>query len=266
MSVDSIVSVSTLDSFASEHIDGAWFIRGESRLHEKGMRCSADRADKPFDDRSAIEDFRRTHYHQVTSEEQRFLDQENLLAPQVVMQHRGRKTRLLDWTTDFRVGVFFAVDGDPREDAFVYCFNSNRFHDAIEKQLGAQTEAWREFRGSDSTLQLAANKLYAVRCFDRIIRQSGCFTYSGASGVCHWSSISETLSLASDPAAIRSYRIPAANKPSLVEALRLCEITKASLGLTPHSNRSNSPPASRPFCLPSLATSKTDLRIWPNPC
>jgi len=77
-------------------------------------------------------------------------------------QHYGLATRLLDWSTNALVALYFAVESNPKEDGIVFALRPG----APIKLEGAKM------------LSIEEPKLLRVRPFDRrLAAQSGCFTY-----------------------------------------------------------------------------------------
>jgi len=78
-----------------------------------------------------------------------------------VAQHHGLATRLLDWTFQPLVAVFFAISSNEKNDAHLYCFHADRIYENLN---GSPFEA----------KTLAKYKPHTVA--SRIVRQGGLFT------------------------------------------------------------------------------------------
>jgi hypothetical protein len=145
-----------------------WIYRGESD-DSRPLRPKAGRPEyflKPFDtlehaglpprDIGRFRDWRTQAiaYHRDLPEN----DFECL----ALAQHYGLATRLLDWTDNPLVALFFAVDSCSREDGAVYCYAATEFVDPR--------------RCSIETLSVVAT--YTPPPFDRrILAQGGVLTY-----------------------------------------------------------------------------------------
>ena len=81
----------------------------------------------------------------------------------ILAQHYSLSTRLLDWTTNLMVALFFACDGDPDVSGAVYDFLSSSTYDLIED-------------GSD-VFQITKFRVVKPNHLDkRIVAQQGLFT------------------------------------------------------------------------------------------
>ena len=82
-------------------------------------------------------------------------------------QHYGLPTRLLDWTSNPLVGLYFAVDSSPEKDADVWCFGF------------PSTNNWfphNTYFAQRVALAKSGSLYFPRHIFARTTNQSGCFT------------------------------------------------------------------------------------------
>lgn len=65
----------------------------------------------------------------------------NELACLSVMQHYGVPTRMLDWTSNFWVAVYFACSGEPEQDAELWLYDRSIFLKSSADQIETQSNA-----------------------------------------------------------------------------------------------------------------------------
>jgi len=90
-----------------------WF-RGQSDCHDK-LSPSIFRADK-YDEAKMYQEFVRKYPEHSSSHK-------TIFEWLTLMQHYGLPTRLLDWTTNLLVALFFAVNDEKNKDGAVFAFN-----------------------------------------------------------------------------------------------------------------------------------------------
>ncbi|MET7494123.1 FRG domain-containing protein [Streptomyces sp900116325] len=140
-------------------------------------------------------------------------------------QHHGLPTRLLDWSENPLVGLYFACESDGGTDGRLWFLRPN---DLNEKSSPGSPEVllFGQDRFLDSYLPEAARSpsptqppvaAVATRSFGRIVAQSGTFT------VCHRSF--EPLENVHSGSSLDSYAIPLARKAFIREQLKALGIT-----------------------------------------
>ena len=141
-----------------------------------------------------------------------------------VAQHHGFASRLLDWTANPLVAMFFAVSGSPSVDAAVYV---GRFPERVNLSL--------PFRDHQ---KVALYLPRAVR--PRLVAQRAAFTYHPDPYV----SLEAVYaaSAASDKTDIVKFIVPASQKEAIRQSLNLYAINASSIfpdldGLSAHVNR-----------------------------
>lgn len=138
-------------------------------------------------------------------------------------QHYGLPTRLLDWTENPLVGLYFAVETDDADmdeavDGALYELDPDALNKDSFGEGGPGVVMFDHDQHLDDYLPQATSKprmgaiaAIAGRSFDRIIAQSGTFT------VTHKDHVASELN--DNPRIVRKIRIPAPAKPFIREEL-----------------------------------------------
>ncbi|WP_323903115.1 FRG domain-containing protein [Aeromonas hydrophila] len=146
-----------------------------------------------------------------------------------MMQHYGVPTRLLDWTENPLISLYFAVNGEDSSDGILWVLsphslnsntNGEKYIPAFEENeyLGSYTTEKYDKGKDKGILPIAA---IATRNNSRIQAQMGVFTIS------HWDKT--PLDKIGDKKHITHYVIPSSVKPSLREELSILGVTKFSV-------------------------------------
>lgn len=167
--IDSVtVFVEVLSKFERRDV-AQWFFRGHSKncyeLVPSLFRLT-DVKDESFSDRDDLERFLLKAFKR---ESVQYLDHkpDTDLDWLVLAQHHRLPTRLLDWTTNPLIALFFAVEDNCDEDADVWCMgfpSTNNCHPE-----GSYFSQRKNLIESEFIL-------FPSHLDDRIVNQSGCFT------------------------------------------------------------------------------------------
>jgi hypothetical protein len=116
-------------------------------------------------------------------------DLEDQLGWMQVAQHYGLPTRLLDWTQNAAVALFFACCDDPDKDGLVVILNPIQLNQAVDPKLprifdsdrdGLIIEPYFKLGGRVSSRGKRTIALNPTWNTDRIALQHGCFTLHGS--------------------------------------------------------------------------------------
>jgi len=215
-----------------DHLDRtppyAFACRGEERFYPE-MKAQIDRCLTPGDlawhlrrERRLSQRFREYAAIHLSGVERDYLASPWL--QQVVMQHYGAPTRLLDWSKSPWIAVYFAAFGGWDVDGYVYGFRRKTLEDNVQRLVSADLakgdlpglvfgphnsaddfskKEWdsAELNG-DIFLHRTAEKLsdwvatYYCRAghFPRPAAQQGFFTFASKPGLDHWTQITAMLS------------------------------------------------------------------------
>lgn len=150
----------------------------------------------------------------------------------MILQHYNCPTRLLDWSIDPCVALFFAVTNNygkyDNEDGEIWCFNYHAYNDVYgPQQWELNPEVYTKLRKFDDRLPSLfssdepSGEWIAMQALDkkfhRLHRQSGFFSVSSHFGVDHAIAIQKMF--CSHNQYYRKYIIPKKFKPALREYL-----------------------------------------------
>ena len=148
-------------------------------------------------------------------------------------QHHKLPTRMLDWTTNPLVGLYFAVEQLSGEagaaNGRFYSLDPQRFNLTVPQLeqgvmlLDMDEEANAYLPTAQRTTALAPIAVLAPRSFSRLVAQEGVFTVSGPKG------IRDIESLVTDPDVLRSWVIPMEDKERIKQELRTLAIHDATV-------------------------------------
>jgi hypothetical protein len=168
----------------------------------------------------------------------RFRQEASRLAPQGIMnnwdwlvlaQHHGLPTRLLDWSTNPLVGLFFAsANGDEKTDGRFFCLDPEKLNartrsDASQVMMLGQDRELQEYDplGEAGKSKHEPLAVIAPKSFGRITQQAGVFTISHPTSPLAWD--------AEDDGAVKSWRIPLKAKETIRQDLKALRIDQATL-------------------------------------
>ena len=126
-------------------------------------------------ERILLEDFQNRNSDKFIAK----LNQDNVIQWWTVMQHFGAPTRLLDWSKDIKVALYFAVCDRFDKDGALFCFDDGHLNFIRHIREGA------EWANIDMQLEKSmAGKEYETSIYaftnelpiDRKTNQQGCFT------------------------------------------------------------------------------------------
>lgn len=160
--------VSHIGSFEKRHI-AQWFFRGHSKLEYKlipSLYRLRHVLDEAFSDWDELEKFLLLKFRQEGAQyfDTRNLNEEDLLS---LAQHHGLPTRLLDWTTNPLIALYFSVENNYKMDSNIWCMgfpSTNNCHS--------------EGTFFSQRLDLLKNGIiiFPHQIDSRIVNQGGCFT------------------------------------------------------------------------------------------
>jgi hypothetical protein len=146
-------------------------------------------------------------------------------------QHHGIPTRLLDWSENPLVGLFFAVEKDDSErgpvDGKLFALNPDLLNEAGAGQpkgvmlLGEDKELDDYLPGKQFAMKLPKFAVVAPQSFDRIVAQSGVFT------ITHYLDPQDLEQ--SSSAVIEEFIVPQTAKARLRIELQRLNITEATV-------------------------------------
>lgn len=115
-------------------------------------------------------------------------DDDNLRWTQIA-QHYGIGTRLLDWTENAAVGLYFACKSEFDEHGIIYLLDPLELNDKVQPKKTTVFDAYRDYKIIDPYLKLSGKKnprgkhtiaINPVWNSERISQQQGVFTLHGS--------------------------------------------------------------------------------------
>ncbi|MEM8758308.1 MAG: FRG domain-containing protein [Planctomycetota bacterium] len=162
------------------------------------------------------------------------------LSMQALLRHYGGPTRLLDWSTDWRVSAFWACESEFEKDGRIMAFNFKSLKTQQMGLVGTSDDFWRtpvsfnkgmpvprilhvqSVRQMPKAVFIVSPELQ----FPRIIVQRGVFSIATQPQLDHWETIQNNNS---DPNHTKLFVVPAGVKRFALQRLSRQQISHASI-------------------------------------